>query len=334
MRQAESRRPMERATPHLVREVIIVGSGPAGLTAAIYAGRAGLAPLVVEGSPSTTSDQPGGQLMLTTEVENFPGFPDAVMGPELMARLREQAERQGAEILTARVSAVDLARHPFRLSLGQATYEAKAIIVGTGARSLSLGVGEERWLGKGVSTCATCDGFFFRNQPVAVVGGGDTALEEALFLTKFAQKVTVIHRRARLRASRVLQTRAFANERIEFLWEMQVEEVVAGDVLEAIVVSDLNSGLARTIPVKGLFVAIGHRPDTALFTGILETDAAGYLITAPGTTHTSVAGVFACGAAQDRRYRQAVTAAGSGCMAALDAERWLNEVQVGVDVAP
>jgi len=325
---------MERATPHLVREVIIVGSGPAGLTAAIYAGRAGLAPLVVEGSPSTTSDQPGGQLMLTTEVENFPGFPDAVMGPELMARLREQAERQGAEILTARVSAVDLARHPFRLSLGQATYEAKAIIVGTGARSLSLGVGEERWLGKGVSTCATCDGFFFRNQPVAVVGGGDTALEEALFLTKFAQKVTVIHRRARLRASRVLQTRAFANERIEFLWEMQVEEVVAGDVLEAIVVSDLNSGLARTIPVKGLFVAIGHRPDTALFTGILETDAAGYLITAPGTTHTSVAGVFACGAAQDRRYRQAVTAAGSGCMAALDAERWLNEVQVGVDVAP
>jgi thioredoxin reductase (NADPH) len=310
-----------------VRQLIIIGSGAAGLTAAIYAARANLSPLVIEGAPSTSSDQPGGQLMLTTYVENFPGFPQGVMGPELMAGLREQAGLFGAEFLTERVTAVDLTRRPFRLSVAAATYEAEAVIVSTGARSRMLGLGEERLIGRGVSTCATCDGFFFRNQRVAVVGGGDSALEEALFLSKLAERVTVVHRRGQLRASKIMQARAFANAKIEFLWESEVREVIGGETLEAIVACNVRTGASTTVPVSGLFVAIGHRPDTDLFVDVLDTDQDGYLVTTDKSSHTNVAGVFACGAVQDPRYRQAVTAAGSGCMAAIDAERWLEEVR-------
>ena len=310
-----------------VRQLIIIGSGAAGLTAAIYAARANLSPLVIEGAPSTSSDQPGGQLMLTTYVENFPGFPQGVMGPELMAGLREQAGLFGAEFLTERVTAVDLTRRPFRLSVAAATYEAEAVIVSTGARSRMLGLGEERLIGRGVSTCATCDGFFFRNQRVAVVGGGDSALEEAIFLSQFAERVTVIHRRGQLRASKIIQARAFANATIEFLWDSEVREVIGSETLEAIVARNVRTGASTTVPVSGLFVAIGHRPDTDLFVDVLDTDPNGYLVTTGKSSHTNVAGVFACGAVQDPRYRQAVTAAGSGCMAAIDAERWLEEVR-------
>jgi len=310
-----------------VRQLIIIGSGAAGLTAAIYAARANLSPLVIEGAPSTSSDQPGGQLMLTTYVENFPGFPQGVMGPELMAGLREQAGLFGAEFLTERVTAVDLTRRPFRLSVAAATYEAEAVIVSTGARSRMLGLGEERLIGRGVSTCATCDGFFFRNQRVAVVGGGDSALEEALFLSQFAERVTVIHRRGQLRASKIIQARAFANATIEFLWDSEVREVIGSETLEAIVARNVRTGASTTVPVSGLFVAVGHRPDTDLFVDVLDTDPNGYLVTTGKSSHTNVAGVFACGAVQDPRYRQAVTAAGSGCMAAIDAERWLEEVR-------
>jgi len=310
-----------------VRQLIIIGSGAAGLTAAIYAARANLSPLVIEGAPSTSSDQPGGQLMLTTYVENFPGFPQGVMGPELVAGLREQAGLFGAEFLTERVTAVDLTRRPFRLSVAAATYEAEAVIVSTGARSRMLGLGEERLIGRGVSTCATCDGFFFRNQRVAVVGGGDSALEEALFLSQFAERVTVIHRRGQLRASKIIQARAFANATIEFLWDSEVREVIGSETLEAIVARNVRTGASTTVPVSGLFVAVGHRPDTDLFVDVLDTDPNGYLVTTGKSSHTNVAGVFACGAVQDPRYRQAVTAAGSGCMAAIDAERWLEEVR-------
>ena len=306
------------------RNVIIIGSGPAGLTAAIYAARANLAPLMLEGEPSSTSDQPGGQLMLTTEVENFPGFPEGVMGPDLMLRMREQALRFGAELLTTKATRVDFASRPLRVWSGSDEYSAEAVIISTGAQSLMLGLpAEERLLGHGLSTCATCDGFFFRGQEIAVVGGGDSALEEALFLTKFATKVTVIHRRDSLRASKIMQERAFKNERIEFLWNHTVVDLVGQQKLEAAIVRDVGTGAERTLALGGFFVAIGHRPNTDLFKGVLTMDDAGYVITGSSTA-TNVPGVFACGDVQDRIYRQAITAAGSGCMAAIDAEHWLE----------
>ena len=305
--------------------VLIIGSGPAGLTAAIYAARASLAPLVIEGEPSSTSDQPGGQLMLTTEVENFPGFPEGIMGPELMMRCREQAMRFGAQFLTEKVTKVDFSQRPFRVWVRDTQYTADSIIVSTGAQSLMLGLEEEkRLIGHGLSTCATCDGFFFRNQHIAVVGGGDSALEEAQFLTKFASKVTLIHRRDTLRASKIMQDRAIANEKIEFLWNAQVTKVLGQEKVEGVEVTDTVNGAVSTLPVTGIFVAIGHRPNTDLFKGVLDMADSGYLTTQPGSTYTNIPGVFACGDVQDHVYRQAITAAGSGCMAAIDCERWLE----------
>jgi thioredoxin reductase (NADPH) len=308
-----------------VRNVIIIGSGPAGLTAAIYSARANLAPLVIEGEPSSTSDQPGGQLMLTTEVENFPGFPDGIMGPELMMNFRKQAERFGAEFLTEKVTRVDFSSRPFKVWVGDIEYQAESIIVSTGARSLMLGIeAESRLLGHGLSTCATCDGFFFRSQKIVVVGGGDSALEEAIFLTKFAEQVTVVHRRDELRASKIMQDRAFANPKIEFLWNHTVTDIAGTDKVESVQVTNTVDGTVSTLDVTGVFVAIGHRPNTDLFAGVLDMDANGYLVTRPDSSYTNVAGVFACGDVQDHTYRQAITAAGSGCMAAIDAERWLE----------
>jgi len=311
-------------------EVIIIGSGPAGLTAAIYTARADLAPLVIEGEPSSTSDQPGGQLMLTTDVENYPGFPDGVMGPQLMADMRSQATRFGADLVTLKVSKVDLSASPFAIWTGDPaaalpTYTADSVIVSTGARSVMLGLeAEQRLIGHGLSTCATCDGFFFRDQEIAVVGGGDSALEEAGFLTKFASKVTIVHRRDALRASKIMQHRAFENPRIEFAWNTAVVDVVGETKVEALAVRDTVSGEERNLPVTGVFIAIGHSPSTDLFVGQLDMDDAGYLVTGSDRSTTNIEGVFACGDVQDHIYRQAVTAAGSGCMAAIDAERWLE----------
>src|SRR5829696_3509615 len=308
-----------------VRHVIIIGSGPAGLTAAIYAARANLAPLVIEGEPSSNSDQPGGQLMLTTDVENFPGFPEGIMGPELMLNFRAQAERFGAEFITEKVTRVDFSERPFKVWVCDTEYAGDSVIVSTGARSLMLGVdGESKLLGHGLSTCATCDGFFFRGQEIAVVGGGDSAVEEATFLTKFASKVTLIHRRDSLRASKIMQDRALANPKIEMRWNTVVDDLMGDAKLEGAVVRNLITGGVETMPVTGLFVAIGHRPNTDLFKGVLDMEDNGYLITRPGSTATNIDGVFACGDVQDHTYRQAITAAGSGCMAAIDAERWLE----------
>lgn len=308
-----------------VRPLIIIGSGPAGLTAAIYTARANLAPLVIEGEPSSTSDQPGGQLMLTTEVENFPGFPEGITGPELMMNCRSQAERFGAEFLTERVTRVDFSERPFRVWVRDTEYRAESVIVSTGARSLMLGIeSETRLLGHGLSTCATCDGFFFRGQQIAVVGGGDSAVEEATFLTKFASKVTIVHRRDELRASKIMRDRAEANPKIEFLWNHTVTEIFGTDKVEGVQVMSTVDGSVSELPVTGVFVAIGHRPNTDLFSGVLDTDENGYLVTQPGSSHTNVDGVFACGDVQDHTYRQAITAAGSGCMAAIDTERWLE----------
>jgi len=305
--------------------VLIIGSGPAGLTAAIYTARANLHPFVIEGEPSSTSDQPGGQLMLTTEVENFPGFPEGIMGPELMIRFREQAQRFGAEFLTAKVTKVDFSSRPFHVWVGQQEHTADAIIVSTGAQSLMLNLeAEGRLLGHGLSTCATCDGFFFRGQEIAVVGGGDSAIEEATFLTKFASKVTLIHRRDSLRASKIMQDRALANPKIEPMWNTVVEDLLGTDKLEGAVVRNIVTNETSTLPVTGLFVAIGHRPNTDLFRGVLDMEDSGYLVTQPGSSYTNVPGVFACGDVQDHTYRQAITAAGSGCMAAIDTERWLE----------
>jgi len=305
--------------------VVIIGSGPAGLTAAIYTARANLAPLVIEGEPSSTSDQPGGQLMLTTEVENFPGFPEGIMGPELMMRCREQAARFGAEFLTAKVTSVDFNERPFKVWVRDQLFTADAIIVSTGAQSLMLGLeAEQRLLGHGLSTCATCDGFFFRGQEIAVVGGGDSAIEEATFLTKFASKVQLIVRRDELRASKIMQERAASNPKIEIVWNTVVDDLVGTDKLEGAVVRNVVTGEVRTLPVTGLFVAIGHRPNTDLFKGVLDMEDNGYLITQPGSSYTNIDGVFACGDVQDHTYRQAITAAGSGCMAAIDTERWLE----------
>ncbi|MDA8056662.1 MAG: thioredoxin-disulfide reductase [Actinomycetota bacterium] len=311
------------------RRLVVVGSGPAGLTAAIYTARAQLEPLVIEGEPSSTSDQPGGQLMLTTEVENFPGFVDGVMGPELMAAFRGQAQRFGAELRTAKVTKVDFTERPFRLWVagdhgGEPDVTADAVIVATGAQSIMLGLpNESRLLGYGVSTCATCDGFFFRGKDIAVVGGGDSALEEALFLTKFADSVTIIHRRGELRASKVMQQRAFANPKIAFRWNAVVVDVEGESNVTGVTVRDVATGEESSLPLSGLFVAIGHAPNTAVFAGQLELRDNGYVRTFDGT-RTSVEGVFACGDVQDDVYRQAITAAGSGCQAAIDAERWLE----------
>jgi len=306
-------------------QVIIIGSGPAGLTAAIYAARANLHPLVIEGEPSSTSDQPGGQLMLTTDVENFPGFPDGIMGPELMQKFREQSIRFGAEFLTEKVTAVDFSERPFKVNVRNTQYTADAVIVSTGAQSLMLGLeSESRLLGYGLSTCATCDGFFFRGHEIGVVGGGDSAVEEATFLTKFADKVILIHRRDSLRASKIMQERALNNPKIEFMWNTVVEDLVGDTKLEGAVVRNVLTDEVTTLPVTGLFVAIGHRPNTDLFKGVLDMEDNGYLVTQPGSSYTNVPGVFACGDVQDHTYRQAITAAGSGCMAAIDCERWLE----------
>jgi len=297
------------------REVVVIGSGPAGLTAALYTARADLQPLVLEGQPSSTADQPGGQLMLTTEVENFPGFPQGILGPELMGAMRAQAERFGAELLTAKAIRLELEADRKRIWTdvhGDDPIEARAVIVATGAQSLMLGVpGEAELLGHGVSTCATCDGFFFRSQHIAVVGGGDSALEEALFLTKFADSVTIIHRREHFRASRIMQDRAFANPKIRIRWNAVVESVLGTDSVTGVQLRDVVTGESSTLEVTGLFVAIGHTPNTAVFRGILDMDEAGYLLTHDGTA-TSVPGVFAAGDVQDHVYRQAITAAGSG----------------------
>jgi thioredoxin reductase (NADPH) len=310
----------------------VIGSGPAGLTAAIYSARANLAPLVLEGEPSSTGDQPGGQLMLTTEVENFPGFPDAVLGPDLMGKMRAQAERFGAELVPARATRVKLEDggphtvwYQDPSSGDEFHVETMALIAAMGARALTLGLPRElELLGHGVSTCATCDGFFFRGQEIAVVGGGDSAVEEALFLTKFASKVTVVHRRHELRASKIMQKRAFANPKIGFAWSKVVTELLGNHKLEAVRLRDVDDGSEELLQVGGLFVAIGHSPNTAILKDQVDLDPDGYLLTNAGSTRTSVDGVFAAGDVADRRYRQAVTAAGSGCMAAIDVERWLE----------
>ncbi len=304
------------------RKVVIIGSGPAGLTAALYSARANLKPLVIEGLEA------GGQLMLTTMVENWPGYRDGIMGPELMGEMRAQSERFGAEIIRGNVTAVDLTTRPFRVRTSDADYESLTLIIATGASARLLGIASERTLlGHGVSTCATCDGYFFRGKPIAVVGGGDTAMEEALFLTRFASHVTVIHRRDTLRASKIMQDKAFANPKISFEWNAEVEEVtdVARGEVDGLVIRNNVTGERKALSVEGVFVAIGHTPNTSHFKGQLEMDANGYLITNSGGK-TSVPGVFACGDVQDHVYRQAVTAAGSGCMAAMDAEKYLEGV--------
>jgi thioredoxin reductase (NADPH) len=315
-----------------VRNVIIIGSGPAGLTAAIYTARANLEPLVLEGEPSSTSDQPGGQLMLTTDVENYPGFPQGVLGPQLMLDFREQAARFGAELQTVKATKVDFSSRPYGVWVGdpdapEPTYRARTVIVSTGAQALMLGLpNEQRLLGYGVSTCATCDGFFFREHDIAVVGGGDSAVEEAIFLTKFANSVTIIHRRDQLRASKIMQDRALANPKIRFLWNSVVVDVEGDAKVEALHVRNVLSDEVTKVPITGLFVAIGHVPNTDLFKGLLTMEDNGYLVTGlgEGATSTNVEGVFACGDVQDHVYRQAITAAGSGCMAAIDAERFLE----------
>lgn len=303
------------------RDVVIIGTGPAGLTAAIYAARAGLNPLVVQGPA------PGGQLVTTTDVENFPGFPDGIMGPELMEKMQAQAERFGAELRWGMVTHVDLSERPFRLVVDEATpVLAETVLVSTGASAKYLGLpNEKRLLGYGVSACATCDGAFFRNEEVAIVGGGDTAMEEALFLTRFASTVHLLHRRDTFRASKIMLARVMEHPKITVHTNTAVTDVIGETAVTALRLEDTVTGEARELPVSGFFVAIGHEPNTAIFRGWLDLDDAGYIVTQPGTTCTNIDGVFACGDAQDHVYRQAITAAGTGCMAAIDAERFLAE---------
>jgi thioredoxin reductase (NADPH) len=304
-----------------IRDVIIIGSGPAGYTAALYAARARLRPLVFEGSVTA-----GGALMNTTDVENFPGFPDGVLGPDLMDAVRKQAERFGAELVADDVTEVDLSATPKVVKVGQDTHLAKTVIIATGSGYRELGVpGEKRLAGHGVSWCATCDGFFFRDQDIAVVGGGDSAIEEATFLTRFARSVTVIHRRDTLRASKIMQDRAMTNEKVRFAWDSEVVEVLGDDRVSGARIRNTRTGETSTLAITGLFVAIGHDPRSELFIGQLPTDADGYLLVEQPSTRTAVDGVFAAGDVVDHIYRQAVTAAGTGCAAALDAERWLTD---------
>lgn len=304
-----------------IENVIILGSGPAGLTAAIYAARANLQPLMIEG------DEAGGQLMTTTEVENYPGFAKGIQGPELMSVTREQAARFGTRFITRNATKVDFSQRPFKVWVGDKLYLGKSVIVSTGASAKYLGLpSEKKFLGKGVSACATCDGAFFKNQQVAVIGGGDTAMEEANFLTRFASKVWVIHRRDSFRASKIMADRVLKNPKIEVLWNMEVEEVLGDKIVNGVRLRNNKTGEIQTLPVEGYFVAIGHKPNTDLFQGQLEMNSVGYLVTKGKTTYTSVPGVFASGDVQDPTYRQAITAAGTGCMAAIDAERWMESV--------
>jgi thioredoxin reductase (NADPH) len=303
-----------------LRNVIVIGSGPAGYTAALYAARADLEPLVLKGLEA------GGQLMLTTDVENYPGFADGILGPELMDQMEKQAQRFGGEILPVYVTEVDVSQRPFVVKAGDQTWRTKTLIVATGATARWLDIpGEETLRGRGVSACATCDGFFFRDRELIVVGGGDTAMEEAMFLTKFASKVTIVHRRDAFRASKVMQDRVFANEKIEVVWNTVLEEILGDDAVVGVKTRDVVSGEVREVATDGVFMAIGHDPTTALFRDSLELDDAGYLVVQEPTTATSVPGVFAAGDVTDHTYRQAVTAAGQGCKAAIDAERFLTE---------
>ena len=310
--------------------VVILGSGPAGLTAAVYASRAELAPLVVEGGGGDdATDVPGGQLMLTTDVDNYPGFPEGILGPDLMDRMRKQAERFGTEFATGGLKSAVLKERPFRLSLTSGEITADTVIVATGARAKWLNLPEElefRTKVGGVSACATCDGFFYKGKEVLVVGGGDTAMEEAIFLTKFARKVTIVHRRAELRASKIMQDRARKNPKIGFIWNAVVEEILGDPVVRGTRLKDVKTGKTTEVPCDGVFIAIGHEPNTRLFAGQLDLDKNGYILTKPKTTQTSIPGVFAAGDVQDPHYRQAVTAAGTGCMAAMDAEKYLENL--------
>jgi len=305
-----------------VENVIVIGSGPAGLTAAIYLSRANLNPLVIEGYGA------GGQLMLTTEVENFPGFPEGIMGPDLMMNFRKQAEKFGTRFLTEDVTKVDLSKKPFKVEVDEKVFYSKSIVISTGASAKLLGLpSEKRLMGHGVSTCATCDGAFFKNKTVCVVGGGDSAIEEANFLTRFANKVYVIHRRDKLRASKIMQDRAFKNPKIEFLLNSVIEDIVGEKKVSSIKLKNLLTNEITEMPIDGVFIAIGHNPNTSLFRGQLELDEQGYILTKDKSTKTSVEGVFACGDVQDSTYRQAITAAGSGCMAAIDTERYLESLE-------